>query len=255
MLIRTNLNSVISSDALLPSVLETTNAETVSARYKHIQTSDVIDVLQIHGYNVSSQTGNRGNVHSKHALTLVNRSLGFRDASGSDNFATVTMFNGHDGKSALQLITGFLRQICTNGMVAGSADDIIRVRHSQSGYDNLAHFVAQLPEKLRAFTERVEKLQNRLLTPDEKQLLAAAIFERIRESRKIPNADTLLSVRRSEDTRSDAWTVINTIQENAVKGGFLTDTGRRLRPAVSLVARTQLTREIMNTAETVLIAG
>lgn len=232
---------------LLPAVTATTNSSEVSSRYVHLQTSQAIDALESQGFKLTGQHGRKNAEHGKHGIVLVNREMGFLDKSGSDNFATVALFNSHDGGTALKLIAGYLRQICTNGMVSGHVDDTIRIRHSANGLLQFEKSLALLPERLTVYAQTIEELQNVNLTNEDEKIITQNIFNAIRETRRIRDASDLLHIRRVADNRADAWTFANRVQENIVRGGMLTESGRRLRPVVSTAAATGLTQLVLNT--------
>lgn len=246
MIIRTaNVNNQVTN--LLPSVTATTNAETVSTRYKHIQTSDVLDALTGQGFNLVTQQGKRAE-HSKHGLLLVNKSIGFLDDSGSENYATVSLFNSHDGKSAVTLVSGFFRQICSNGLISGNANEWLKIRHSERGFNLIGSTVEQLPIKIAAFRDFIVNAQNTNLTPEQITELANRVFDTIKPIRPVNAADNLIVYRRAEDVRSDMWTIANIIQENAVKGGMQSaNSNRRLRGLNRLNSQNRVTGLIMST--------
>lgn len=238
-------------NALLPSVLSTTNAANVTERYKHIQTSEIIDQLWAQGFTVVGQRGRMGE-HSNHGVLLINREVGFLDNTGSDNFATVSIFNSHNGKSSATLIAGFFRQICSNGMIAGKSTDYLRVRHTQRGVDQLPQVIEQLPLKIAAFRDNIQFLQSTEVNEMQAGEIALELFDRVKHTRKISNPESLLFVRRQNDTGMDAWTLANVLQENLIRGGMLTESGRRLRSVNALNAQNKLTAEVMNTVENYL---
>lgn len=246
MIISLNANATVNS--LLPSVTATTNALNVTERYRHLQTSDVVDTLAAHGFRVVNQKGKLAE-HSKHGLFLVNREIGFLDRTGSENFASVALFNSHDGKSALKLVAGFLRMICSNGMVSGTATDHISIRHTQKGFDNMPSLVAQLPDRIKTFHETVNMLNNVFLEPAQIGELARLVHDNVKLIRPIDNASDLLHLRRGEDTATDAYTVANVIQENIIKGGMVSaNSNRRLRGITAINKQSELTQLVLNTA-------
>lgn len=243
-----NVNNNVTN--LLPSVLATSNADNVSSRYKHIQTSDVIDALQGQGFKLVSQQGKRDSLHSEHGLLLVNREIGFLDNTFSENYATVSLFNSHNGKSAVTLVSGFFRVICNNGMITGNADQWLKIRHSEKGYNLIGSTVEQLPYRIAAFRDLIVKLQNTQLTFDEMLELAEYVKNNLDGLRPIARADDLLTLRRIEDGKADAWSLCNVMQENAVRGGIISaNSGRRLRPVNRLNSQNRLTGVVVNSVE------
>lgn len=242
-----NVNNNVTN--LLPSVLATSNADNVSSRYKHIQTSDVIDALSAQGFRLVSQQGKR-DLHSEHGLLLVNREIGFLDNTFSENFATVSLFNSHNGKSAVTLVSGFFRVICNNGMITGNANEWLKIRHSEKGFNLIGSTVEQLPHRIAAFRDLIVKLQNTKLTSDEMLELAEYVKSNLDGLRPIARADDLLTLRRMDDGKADAWTLTNVMQENAVRGGIISaNSGRRLRPVNRLNNQNRLTGTIVNCVE------
>lgn len=249
MILKGNLSTNLNTD-LLPSVLAETNSPNVSERYKHIQTSDVLDALAGQGFHLVSQQGKKTDIHGKHGLLLVNREIGFLDNTFSENYATVSLFNSHNGKSAVTLVSGFFRQICSNGMIAGNSDQWLKIRHSQKGFDLIGSTVDELPNRIAAFRDTIVKLQHTQLNDEQKLTIAQNVFEVLNNQRPIANAETLLTRRRVEDTRDDAYTFVNVLQENVIKGGMLSaNSNRRLRPVTRLNSQNKLTGLIINTVE------
>lgn len=241
-----NLNNTVTE--LLPSVLAQTNADTVSSRYKHIQTSDVVDALTAQGFRIANQQGRRNDVHSKHGLLLVNREIGFLDNTFSENHATVSLFNSHDGKSAVTLVSGFYRQVCSNGLISGNANEWLKIRHSQKGFDLIGSTVEQLPHRIAAFRDLIIKLQNTHFTTEQMNELAQLVFEQVSLVRPIRSPESLLQHRRVQDNACDGYTLLNVMQENVVKGGMLSNnSNRRLRPVVRLNSQNTLTGMVVNT--------
>lgn len=240
-----NINAQVTE--LLPSVLASSNSSNVSSRYKHIQTSDILDALSGQGFKLVKQQG-KHNEHAKHGLLLVNPSVGFLDNSGSENYATVSLFNSHDGKSATTLVSGFFRQICSNGLISGNANEWLKIRHSEKGFNLIGSTVEQLPFKIAAFRDLIVKLQNTELSEHDIVRLAQLVHAQIETLRPIASPADLINLRRVEDTRTDAYTLMNVFQENIVRGGSVSaNSNRRLRPVVRLNSQNTLTGIVVNT--------
>lgn len=241
-----NLNNTVTQ--LLPSVLAQTNADTVSSRYKHIQTSDVIDALMAQGFKIANQQGKRNDIHATHGLLLVNREIGFLDNTFSENHATVSLFNSHDGKSAVTLVSGFYRQVCSNGLISGNANEWLKIRHSQKGFDLIGSTVEQLPNKIAAFRDLIVKLQNTYFTTEQMDELSQLVFDNVSQVRPIRDPQSLMLPRRVQDSACDGYTLLNVMQENVVKGGMLSNnSNRRLRSVVRLNSQNTLTGIVVNT--------
>ena len=91
------------------------------------------------------------------------------------------LINSFDGYSSAILKIGFLRLICTNGMLVGTNEIVITSRHMSKVTQNLiAEFKAYIKRKIKEVRSFTKKLQNH--TYDDKQ----QIFDIIEASSWIP---------------------------------------------------------------------
>jgi hypothetical protein len=229
-------NHPISNDIIAqyaPSILATEAHHTRGERYTFIPTINVIDGLRANGfapYEVR-QTRVRNADRREHTKHMVR--LRHPDAIGNQSeVPELILLNSHDGTSSYQLLAGFFRFVCSNGLIAGDVTNDVRIRHTGNVVDDVIEGSYQVIENVTNLAERIDLYKSIQLTTDEQQLLAnAAADVRWGDNNSLIRNSELLLPRRWEDNKSDLWTAFNRIQENMVKGGMMgrSKTGRRTR--------------------------
>lgn len=239
-----------------------------SERYAFIPTHDVVSALMRTGLlpvEVRSKRKldpeDRG--FAKHALrfrvpTMTTRQVG-------DVIPEILLTNSHDGGSAYQLMMGFFRLVCSNGLVVQTGSmGFISVKHV--GRDTPEEVVGRSRELIRALPQSLEEVKEmrsvRLEQAEQRAFARAAMSlrwdpnerrEEVQQHAKEAEAngdrrsmlrisqltaldapisvDKLLEARRFDDNGADVWSTFNRVQENLTKGGQngLTAAARRLR--------------------------
>ena len=222
-----------------PSVFADQAHESRGDRYGFIPTINVIDGLRSQGFQPFEvrQTKVRDQSKKEHTKHLVR--LRHPSAIGNDLSTEVPeliLVNSHDGSSSYQLLSGFFRFVCSNGLIAGDVCDDIRIRHTGNVIDNVIEGSFRVLDNIAIASDRIGTYKNLQLTDHEKLAFAnAAIdlrWDRDAITNKAPvQAENLLTLRRFADNKNDAWSVLNVVQENLVKGGIRshTKTGKRTR--------------------------
>jgi hypothetical protein len=215
--------------AAAPSVFQTEAHESRSERFQPIPTFEVVRALEKEGFFVvgarQSVTRDPGKADfTKHLLRL--RKLDQLDKLLVNGAAfEVLLKNANDGTSAYDLLAGFWRFICGNGLMVGDKLADVKVRHSGDVAHKVVDGTYSVLDQSQRLLEAPERFGSVELSRDEQQAFAnAAHVLRFGE----PDAENpspyepkqLLKVRRPEDTKSDLWTVFNRVQENAIKGGL-----------------------------------
>jgi hypothetical protein len=224
-------NEIIAQYA--PSILATEAHHTRGERYSFIPTINVIDGLRQNGFEPFEvrQTRVRDQSRREHTKHMVR--LRHPDAIGNQSeVPELILLNSHDGTSSYQLLSGFFRMVCSNGLIAGDVTNDIRIRHSGNVVDDVIEGSYQVIENVNHLADRIDQYKSIELTTDEQQLLAnAAADVRWGDNNGLFRNSQLLLPRRWEDNKSDLWTTFNRIQENVIKGGMSgrSKTGRRTR--------------------------
>lgn len=227
-----NYNSVRSESALTdgqimrvaPSIFADKPHESRSERYTYIPTIDILNGLRNEGFEPFFACQSRTRVadkreHTKHMLRLRHAS----QVNGAGGEASeIILVNSHDGSSSYQMLAGFFRFVCTNGLVVGDTVGEVRVRHQG---DVVGHVIEGAYEVLESFekaNEQKDEMKAITLSDSEQKAFAHAALElRYGSEEPAPITETqLLSPRRFDDRKPDLWTTFNRVQENMIKGGL-----------------------------------
>ena len=218
---------------LAPAVYTDEKGPARSARYAHINTSQAIDILADHGYQVTQAAQVRGrtaeaNKYGQHLVALSNPDL----PELPDGRPEIILYNSGDGKSAVRMFAGFYRFICSNGIVAGNGFEV-KAAHYQTTANRFEEMITEAAQRLPDMLTRIEQLRDvRLDYMQELALSRQAAGIRWKEWTSTPDADlvkgtyatgstawNLLKVNRSEDLEPNAWVTFNRIQEGLIRGG------------------------------------
>lgn len=216
-----------------PSVLATEAHHTRGDRYTFIPTIEVIDGLRANGFEPYEvrQTRVRNLDRREHTKHMVR--LRHPDAIGTQSeVPELILLNSHDGTSSYQLLSGFFRFVCSNGLIAGDVTNDIRIRHSGNVVDDVIEGSYQVIENVNALAERIDTYKSIQLTNEEQYLLAdAAAQYRWGDDHGLTNIRQINGLNRWEDQGDSLWLTFNRIQENMIKGGMTgrSKTGRRTR--------------------------
>ena len=229
-----------------PAIFSATSGPGVSARYGHIQTSEVITALRREGFEVFEvrQTRSRtdaGLEVAKHLVRLRHRSR-FELLSSASEIPEVVLLNAHDGSSQYRGMEGLFRTLCANGIIAGDVGTDITVRHSGDVVRRVVEASHTVLENTARTLEHVDHFKSITLLPREREALAEAALqlrwpgepggsvlgESLGEVVSFAEATSLapispqavLAPRRDADARSDLWSTFNVIQENLLRGGI-----------------------------------
>lgn len=214
-----------------PSIFATDAHSSRSERFAPIATIEVLRGLAKEGFSAVGVIESRARdadkqSHTKHLIRLRRLDMAKQHRVG-DSVVEMLLKNANDGSAAYSLMAGLFRICCLNSLVA-QRDTIedIRVRHSGNVQQNVidaTYTVLERAEKVIAAPVDWARIS---LSPDDREVFAEAVhllrFPRD-ENGKTTTAikpEQFLIPRRVEDQSHDLWTVMNTIQENALKGGI-----------------------------------
>ena len=240
-----------------PSIFAASPWERMSARYRHVPTIEVVDMLRDHGFFPVRVMQSRCRIpgkqpFTKHLLRL--RSQCFLDADRNAEVPELILTNSHDGSSAYCFHGGIFRVVCTNGLVVASADfGGISVLH-KGGLDFRKHIIGatfSITEEMPRVMLSIAGWKETILDPVRQLEFAARAFE------LKPNANIkpshLLVPRRYEDAAPTLWNVLNRVQENLMKGDLrgMTASGRRMRtrPVKSVTGDLNINRGLWKIAD------
>lgn len=218
-------NSPLSDEVIAkyaPSVFAPEAHASRGERYAFIPTSQVLDALRGEGFQPYEvrQTRVRDEAkrdHTKHMIRLRHAS----NLAKGDETPEIILVNSHDGSSSYQLMAGVFRMVCSNGLIAGDVAENIRIRHTGNVVGEVIEGSYRVLDSLSEVNERIDLYKSTRLTASD-QLAFAEAAKVLRWDDKVPirDASQLLSVRRMDDKRADAWTTFNVVQENLIRGGL-----------------------------------
>ena len=261
-------NGILTSDDILrraPSVFAEDKAEHLASRYHALNTSDLLPVLADYGYHPVQAAQKRARKgEQRHAAHMVAFA---KDADGDGGLRSeIIAYNSHDGTSGVKLFAGAYRFICSNGIIAGDgfSANLRHTHKAMSGFEGmLQNIISGLPKMM----DTIEALRQRTMDYDEAAALAKQAVQLrwdFLEGAYVPEdtkgtfatAKTVqdaLSCQRREDNTYDAWTVLNRIQENVVRGHVMvksfTDKGqgeRKARPIQSIQEHVRVNQQLFD---------
>ena len=214
-----------------PSVLADTAHESRGQKYTFIPTVNVIDGLRSEGFEPYEIRQKKTKDLSKREFTKHMVRMRHPDAISSDGeVPELILINSHDGSSSYQLLAGFFRFVCSNGLIAGNIQSDVRVRHSGNVVHDVIEGSFKVLENVKQIGERIGDYKSISLNRSEQELFANTALQLRWEDKAPITADKVLQANRYEDVKSDLWTTFNRVQENMIKGGLSgkTSTGRRM---------------------------
>lgn len=214
-----------------PSVLAESAHESRAERYTFIPTIEVLQGLQREGFQPFEVRQTKVRDLDRRDYTKHMVRLRHPDAIASrGTVPEIVLLNSHDGSSSYQLLAGFFRFVCSNGLIAGDICQDVRVRHSGQVVDDVIEGAVRVLDDVRLAADRIETYKGITLAREEQSLLANAALQ-LRYGDSVPvGAEHALAVRRHEDAGHDLWSVYNRLQENLLRGGLRgrSASGRRL---------------------------
>jgi hypothetical protein len=262
---------------LAPAVFAETKADRLTDRYVSLHTSDLIPVLNDYGY-VPVQAAQRSSRKKEDVITKMEHNahlLSFAHVDALNNSGDIRpeiiLYNSHDGSSSVQLYAGIFRFICSNGIVAGEGF-ANRMYHSKTGMMGFEDMLKNTVSNLPVMMDRIQQLKQVMLTPEQEVEMAMKgvsarwkLYNSTIEMPKGTYADSYtiqnaLRVSRMGDTGSDAFTVLNRIQEAVIRGKANVRTVtednqlgsvRKARPVNAVKENIRINTELWNIAEEV----
>lgn len=217
-----------------PSIFAADKHNSRSERYTYIPTIDILTKLRDEGFQpfMVCQTRVRDNgkrEHAKHMLRLRHAT----QVTQSDS-PEIILLNSHDGSSSYQMLGGYFRFVCENGLVLGDTTHDVRVPHKGNVVDDLVAGAYDVLDGFDLIREVKEGMAEVQLDEHEQHAFARAALAYRYDTTTAPAPITeqqVLRPRRTDDTGNDLWTTFNRVQESLVRGGQpgRTATGRRTR--------------------------
>ncbi|WP_199063765.1 DUF932 domain-containing protein [Serratia sp. ASV30] len=205
----------------VPSVFGNDKHASRSDRYTYIPTITLLDKLREEGFVpfFACQTRVRDldkREHTKHMLRL-RRSGQITEKETQE----IILLNSHDGSSSFQMLPGWYREVCSNGLVCGQSFGEIRVPHKGDIAGQVIQGAYEVLGIFDQIDESREGMQALTLSQEHQHALAhAALTYRYGEEHHPVTESQILMPRRWEDKKDDLWTTFQRVQENLTKGGL-----------------------------------
>lgn len=203
------------------SVLADHAAPTMSSRYVHVNSREVVELMEQEGFYVAAA---KTNAPRSRDPMFARHSIEFRrhDAPQVDGTTPRIIFvNSHDGTTAAQAMAGLYRFVCSNGLVIGQTLERIKQRHAgDAAYQLITRMRALAKSSEETFTKIDRWSRKQLTTPQRNQFARFAAQLRWGDAAMFQPED-MLKLRRAEDDRGDLWSTFNRLQENTMRGGLI----------------------------------
>jgi hypothetical protein len=213
-----------------PSIFATEAHESRSARFAPVATVQVLEGLRREGFDVFSAMQAKTRDESrkdftKHLVRLRHRGI----TNDAGQAFEIVLLNANDGTAAYQMLPGFFRMVCANGLIAGDSFEGVKVRHSGNAVGEVIEGAYRVLEDAPKVADQVDAFRSLTLHRDERMAFAEAAhvlrfpdhYAEGDDRRETPiTADRLLMPRRTADTAPDLWTTFNAVQENVIRGGI-----------------------------------
>lgn len=207
-----------------PSIFAQDKHESRSKIYTYIPTIEILQVLKKEGFFPFMVAQSRSRIEGKENFTKHMIRLRRPENINKNEVGEIILINSHDGTSSYQMMAGYYRFVCQNGLVIGDDIENYRIHHKGDIKDNIIEVAYNITSNLDTAKENVEVMRAIELNPIEKEIFAeSALMLRYGEKEESPiDSNLLLTNRRIEDRKNnDLWTTYNKVQENIIKGGLL----------------------------------
>lgn len=234
----------------------------LSNRYLFVDTKKVVEDMADLGFSVA---GFRRPKYRTRAGAFGLHEVDFRrtaDLGKSVSEAPRVLFlNTYDGSRKAQLVSGVIRFICMNGMLAGNVMQNNKFLHLNDYEQELLDGIKSAGEVATKVFDRIDAFKT--ITLDKSQYTEMANRARSlrfteKEQLDVSPANLLLP-RRKEDAKRDLWTTWNVLQENLLKGGIpgVDKDGkvRAIRPLNQIQKSNELNRGLWDLLEEFAVAA
>ena len=208
--------------SVAPSVFAIDKHDSRSEKYSYIPTGDILKGLRKEGFMPFMAVQSKSRIEGKEEFTKHMLRLRHANMIEANEAHEIILINSHDGTSSYQMLAGFFRFVCQNGMIAGDNVQEIRVPHRGNIEHDIINGAYQIVENLDNVNNSIEVMKSTQLSLPESRILAeSALSLKYEDAQAAPiEATDLLKPKRWEDRdKPDLWHTFNRIQENLIKGG------------------------------------
>lgn len=194
----------------------------VSTKYKPIPSIKLLETLTDSGYEVTNfvettprKASKQG--FQKHMIRLAHPELNF-NIDGLRPEIVIT--NSYDKSSSIKIQLGVFRLVCSNGLVVGKSFNEYRIRHVGNALDKCMSAISSIKVDVPRLAASITRLSNIQLEQEQVKSIARNVAVKLVPKNCLPVIPVLTQVRRHSDSGIDAFSILNVIQENALRGGM-----------------------------------
>lgn len=203
------------------SVLADHAAPTMSERYVHVNSREVVELMEQEGFYVAAAKTtaprSRDPMFARHSIEFRHREAPVVEGATP----RIIFVNSHDGTTAATAMSGLYRFVCSNGLVIGQTLEQIKQRHAgDAAYELIARMRSLAKNSEQIFTKIEHWSRKQLTTPQRHEFARFAAQLRWGDAAMF-EPEEMLKLRRAEDDRGDLWSTFNRLQENTVRGGLI----------------------------------
>jgi hypothetical protein len=227
----------------------------VSIRYNQVKTIAVAEALQDTGWEIVKTASSRvrdttREGFQKHMVWMKPKGGSGKQLTVGDTEMRLVIVNSHDGTSAFKMSAGLHRLVCSNGLMVCTGDlEAISIRHTEAEIEELAidgaYRIAAMAPKI---DQVIKTMQDMELNPDQQIEMAQQAIDIVWDRKDYVHPAALLRARRFEDDKPTLWNVFNNIQENLIRGGLSTSTGRNTRRVSSPARDIEINKALFSLA-------
>jgi len=242
-----------------PAVFGEEPAEFVSDKYSFVPTFKVLGALQEHGFRaVRAQQvtarSEKEELIGKHVVYM--RHADHLNALPEDSVPEMLVFNAHNWQTRYKLMMGVYRLICSNGLIVAD-HDFGRMSRLHKGFDEDEILLAskEFASSVEGVSEKIGSFLGHSMNEEAQRLFAADASKLRWGEQGSTYVSNLLQIRREADSDRNLWVVLNRVQENLIKGGFINpSTGRRVKHLYNIDRVRELNEGVWSLAEERLAA-
>lgn len=199
------------------------NHSRTSARYKHISSEKIIEILESEGFVLKNTT--QANTIRKDYAGYQRHAM-FFDApfqTDSDGNTQVMVVNDHKGTTSTRFYVGYFRHACLNQLEY--ADDncpCIRVSHLGDVDSKIREAIKVMKVYCQSTQALVDTLKQIKVNQSQEFKFAKLAVEELLKNTAYNDVYhfNALIIRRDEDNTGCAWALLNRVQENCLSGGI-----------------------------------
>lgn len=208
--------------SVAPSVFAEAPHDSRAHTYAFIKTSEILAGLRREGFEPFEARQTRVKDQTKKEFTKHLIRLRHPHAiNNTEGTGEIILLNSHDGSSSFQLMAGYFRMICSNGLIAGDIVQDHRIRHSGRIIHDVIDAAFNVVDDLKRVDECIDDWKGITLDMNEQAVFAESALALKYEDGKSPiKPEQLIGARRWDDRPQDLWTTFNRAQENMIRGGL-----------------------------------